>query len=132
MRTLTGMTVVVPADSMEARKATIAASRIPGPVYLRFASARVPVVTTDMTPFTMGQAEVYRQGDDVSVLACGVLVYEAMKAARKLEDEGTSVRVINCHTVKPLDRAMVSRAAEYVGSGADQNLLFVSGRSKYI
>ncbi len=116
MRTLTGMTVVVPADSMEAKKATMAASRIPGPVYLRFASARVPIVTTDLTPFTMGQAEVYRQGDDVSVLACGVVVYEAMKAARKLEDEGISVRVINCHTVKPLDRAMVSRVAVETGA----------------
>ncbi|MBD3348891.1 MAG: transketolase family protein [Candidatus Eisenbacteria bacterium] len=116
MRTLPGMTVVVPADAVEARKATIAAARIPGPVYIRFASARVPIVTTDMTPFTVGQAAVYKQGGDATVLACGVMVYEALKAARSLEDEGLSVRVINCHTIKPLDRAIVNRAAVETGA----------------
>jgi transketolase len=116
MRTLPGMTVIVPADAIEARKATVAAARIPGPVYIRFASARVPIVTTDITPFTVGQAAVYKQGGDATVLACGVLVYEALKAARTLEDEGLSVRVINCHTVKPLDRAIVNRAAVETGA----------------
>jgi transketolase len=116
MRTLPGMTVIVPADAVEAHKATVAAARIPGPVYLRFAAARVPIVTTEITPFTAGQAAVYRQGDDATILACGVLVYEALKAARKLEDEGVGVRVVNCHTVKPLDRAIVNRAAVETGA----------------
>jgi transketolase len=116
MRTLPGMTVIVPADSVEAKKATVAAARLPGPVYVRFASARVPIITTDMTPFTVGQAGIFRQGDDVAVLACGVVVYESLKAARQLEDEGLSVRVINCHTVKPLDRALVNRAAVETGA----------------
>ena len=116
MRTLPGMTVIVPADAVEAKKATVAAARIPGPVYVRFAAGRVPIITTDITPFTLGQAAVYRQGDDVTVLACGVLVYEALKAARLMEDEGVSVRVVNCHTIKPLDRAIVSRAAIETGA----------------
>lgn len=116
MRTLPGMTVIVPTDAVEAKKATVAAARIPGPVYARFAAARVPIITTDMTPFTAGQAAVYRQGDDATVLACGVLVYEALKAARVLEDDGISVRVVNCHTIKPLDRAIVSRAAIETGA----------------
>jgi transketolase len=116
MRTLPGMTVIVPADAVEARKATVAAARIPGPVYIRFAASRVPIVTTDMTPFTVGQAAVYRQGDEATIMACGVMVYEALKAARQLEDEGVGVRVVNCHTVKPLDRAIVNRAAVETGA----------------
>ncbi len=111
MRTLPGMTVVVPADSVQASKATVAAARVPGPVYMRMAATRVPVITTDLTPFIVGQGSVYRQGQDVTVVACGVMVYEAMKAARTLEDEGISVRVVNCHTIKPLDRAIMNRAA---------------------
>jgi len=116
MRTLPGMTVVVPTDAVEAQKATIAAARIPGPVYIRFTASRVPIVTTNMTPFTVGQAGVYRQGDDVTILACGVLVYESLRAARMLEDDGLGVRVVNCHTIKPLDRAIVSRAAVETGA----------------
>jgi transketolase len=111
MRTLPGMTVVVPADSVQAARATIAAARTPGPVYMRMAATRVPIITTDMTPFIVGQAGVYRQGDGVTVIACGVVVYEALRAARMVEDQGISVRVVNCHTIKPLDRAIVSRAA---------------------
>ena len=116
MRTLPGMTVIVPTDAVEAKKATLAASRIPGPVYVRFAAARVPIITTDLTPFTVGQASVYRQGDDATILACGVMVYEALKAARQLEDEGLGVRVVNCHTIKPLDHAIVNRAAVETGA----------------
>ncbi len=116
MRTLPGMTVIVPTDAVEAKKATLAAARIPGPVYVRFAAARVPIITTDLTPFTVGQAGVYRQGDDATILACGVMVYEALKAARKLEDERIGVRVVNCHTIKPLDRAIINRAAVETGA----------------
>lgn len=116
MRTLPGMTVVVPVDSVEAKKATMAAARIPGPVYLRFAASRVPIVTTNMTPFTVGQAAVYRQGSDATVLASGVMVFQALKAARLMEDEAVGVRVVNCHTVKPLDRAIVNRAAVETGA----------------
>ena len=116
MRTLPGMTVIVPVDAVEAKKATTAAARIPGPVYVRFAAARVPIVTTDITPFTVGQAAVYRQGDDATILACGVMVYEALKAARQLEDEGLGVRVVNCHTIKPLDHAIINRAAVETGA----------------
>jgi transketolase len=116
MRALPGITVIVPADAIEAKKATVAAARIPGPVYVRFATARTPIVTTDMTPFTVGQGAVYRQGEDATVMASGVMVYEALKAARQLEDGGLSVRVVNCHTIKPLDRAIVNRAAVETGA----------------
>ena len=116
MRALPGMTVIVPTDAVEARKVTLAAARIPGPVYVRYATSRTPVVTTDMTPFAIGQGAVYRQGEDATVMACGVMVYEALRAARQLEDQKLSVRVVSCPTVKPLDRAIVNRAAVETGA----------------
>jgi len=77
------MTVIAPTDSIESKKATTTAAIYKGPVYMRFGREKVPVITTENTPFKIGRAEVYREGKDVSVVACGSLVYEALMAAEK-------------------------------------------------
>lgn len=111
-RVLPHMTVLSPCDAIEARKATIAAAELNGPVYIRFAREKTPIMTTEKTPFTIGKAEVFKQGRDVTIIATGPLVYEALLAAKKAEGgwRKTEVRsqiadceVINCHTIKPLD-----------------------------
>ncbi|MGI6037434.1 MAG: transketolase family protein [Limnochordia bacterium] len=116
MRVLPNMTVIVPCDAEETRKATLAAAAIDGPVYLRFGREAVPVVTDEATPFTVGKANLCRQGKDVTVIANGPLVYEALVAAENLAEEGIDVRVINMHTVKPLDGEMILQAAQETGA----------------
>lgn len=101
MRVMPNMRIIYPCDAIEAKKATITAAKIKGPVYLRFARAKTPVITTEKTPFVFGRAEVFKKGSDVTIIACGPLVYEALKAAEELKN--ISVEVINSHTVKPLD-----------------------------
>jgi transketolase len=115
-RALPGMTVIVPADAVECEKATIAAAETEGPVYVRFGREGVPVITTRETPFTVGKAEVYRDGSDVAVVACGPMVYEALVAAEELAADGIEARVINCHTVKPLDLDTLEKAARECGA----------------
>lgn len=107
MRVLPTMTVIAPADAHEARRATIAAAKSLGPVYIRFAREKTPIVTTDKTPFEIGKAYVYREGKDVTVVACGPLVYESLMAAETLAKKKISVEVINCPTVKPLDQKTI-------------------------
>lgn len=115
-RTIPNVTVIVPADYHETFKATIASASIPGPVIIRFGREKVPVVTTQETPFSVGKAEVFRDGDDVSIIACGQLVFESLAAAEILAGEGISARVINCHTVKPLDMETIITAARETGA----------------
>ena len=112
MRMLPDMTVVVPCDALEARKATVAAAELEGPVYLRFAREKTPVMTTNHTPFKIGLAEVFKDGKDVAIFACGPLVHNAIVAALGLEKEGISVAVINMHTVKPLDQETILKYAQ--------------------
>jgi len=110
MRVLPNMQVIVPCDAIEAKKTTEAAVSIEGPVYLRFARAASPVFTTEKTPFRFGKAMVFKEGKDVTIIACGPLVYEALIAAKKLEKENISVEVINNHTVKPLDKETILKS----------------------
>lgn len=112
MRMLPGMTVVVPCDAMEAKKATMAAAELVGPVYLRFGREKTPVFTTEHTPFKIGQAEIFKDGKDAIIFACGSLVYNALAAAMELEKEKMSVAVVNVHTVKPLDHDLVLKYAD--------------------
>jgi len=114
MRALANMTVIVPADSVEAKKATIDAAKVKGPVYLRFARDKTPVITTVDTPFKIGKAEVYvDNGTDVLIVAMGPMVYEGIMAAKELDKEGIQATVLNSHTVKPLDeKTIVSWAAK--------------------
>lgn len=111
MRMLPGMTVIVPCDAEEAKKATIAAAEIIGPTYLRFGREKTPIITTNHTPFKIGRAGVFKDGRDVVIFACGALVYNAIKAALDLESEKISAAVVNIHTVKPLDKDMILKYA---------------------
>jgi transketolase len=116
MRILPNMRVIVPCDKEETKKATFAIAEIKGPCYLRFGRESVPVITTEETPFKVGKAEIFRYGEDVSIIACGPMVYEALVASKKLEEEGIDSRVINNHTVKPIDRATINDAARETGA----------------
>ena len=116
MRPIPAMTVIIPADAIEAENATYEAANITGPVNIRYAREKTPVVTTEKTPFQIGRAQVYRDGKDVAIVAAGPLVYEALRAAYMLEKEGISARVINNHTVKPIDEKTISVAAKECGA----------------
>lgn len=116
MRVLPNMTVIVPADTIETRKATIAAAKLEGPVYLRFGRQGAPVFTTNDTPFEIGKINKLREGIDVAIVACGRMVYESLLAANILADAGIEARVLNCHTIKPLDKATLVAAAEECGA----------------
>jgi len=103
MRVQPNMTVLVPCDAVEARKATLAAAFYDGPAYLRFGREKTPVFTTEKTPFEIGKAIVFREGKDITIAGCGALLYNALVAAEELSKEGIEAEVINSHTVKPLD-----------------------------
>ena len=111
-RVLPNIVVIVPVDAIEAEKATIQAAKIKGPVYLRFTRNEVPVITNDKTPFKIGKAEIFRDGKDLTIIACGSLVYEALVAAEKLKKNKISVQVINNHTIKPLDKKTILKSAK--------------------
>ena len=107
MRSIPNMTVVVPCDAVEAEKAVFAAAEFNGPCYLRMARPATNIITKEDTPFTIGKANVLREGKDVCVFATGILVAEALDAAAMAEKDGISVTVVNIHTIKPIDREVV-------------------------
>lgn len=116
MRSIPGMTVICPADAVEARAAVEAAINFNGPVYLRFGRAAVPVIfDKDTYKFTLGKGIVMRDGEDVTLIANGVMVELALTAAQMLAEDGISARVINMHTVKPLDNELVLESAAKTG-----------------
>lgn len=115
MRLVPGMTVVVPADAKEARKATFAIAEMQGPVYMRTARLATPVFEEDY-PFEIGKANVLREGKDAAVFACGLMVNEALEAAKLLAAEGIEISVINMHTIKPLDAECVMKYAQQCGN----------------
>ncbi|MDP3973432.1 MAG: transketolase family protein [Candidatus Daviesbacteria bacterium] len=115
-RALPNMVVICPADTIEARKATLAIAHLAKPCYIRLSREKVPVITTEQTPFEIGKAEIYHEGKDVAIIACGQMVYRALIAAKALESHKISVRVINCHTIKPLDKDTILKAAEECGA----------------
>src|SRR5258708_2553348 len=110
------MVVLCPADSIEAKKATIAIAKNGKPTYLRLSRDKVPVVTTEQTPFEIGEALVLTEGHDVTIIACGQMVYKALQAAKQLKEHKISARVINLHTIKPLDTRTILLAAEETGA----------------
>lgn len=116
MRCLPNMKVVVPADSVETRKATLEAAQLKGPIYIRFGREKVPVVTDLNTPFKIGEAYCCRDGSDVAIIACGAMVFESLVAAKILEKEGINAMVINNHTVKPIDSQTIVEAAKKTGA----------------
>lgn len=117
MRALPNMKVMVPCDAIEARKATVAAAKLWGPVYLRFSRDHSPVMTTEETPFTPGKAQVFwhSKRPQVVLIACGPLLHGALIAAKELEKEKIGTVVVNNHTVKPLDERLLLELAASVG-----------------
>ena len=115
MRLIPGMTVIVPADANEARKATFALAELQGPAYMRLARLATPVFEEDY-PFEIGKANVLREGKDAAVFACGLMVNEALEAAKLLSAEGVEISVINIHTIKPIDAECVTKYAEKCGN----------------
>jgi len=116
MRVLPNMTVVCPVDTIEAAKATRLMSKIDGPFYMRTSRAPFPVLTGADDPFEFGKANVMRNGDDVTLIACGIMVSQSLKAAEILAGEGIQARVLNMHTIKPLDTRAIVAAAKETGA----------------
>lgn len=115
-RSLPKMNVIVPCDYEEAKKAVHAAAKIKGPCYVRVGRDKYPAFTTLKTPFEIGRANVLMEGHDCCIVACGIMVYEALMAAKELENEGTHCTVINCHTIKPIDWSEISLWAKRTGA----------------
>ena len=115
MRSIPGMTIICPADGVEAEAAVKAAYEHQGPVYLRFGRLAVPVFHEEGFKFTIGKGEVMRDGTDVAIIANGLLVYEAVQAGEKLAELGINAMIINMSTVKPLDEELVLEAARKCG-----------------
>ncbi len=116
MKMLPGMVVINPCDYNQTKAATLAIAEYEGPVYFRFGRPKVPNFTPDDQKFEIGKAVVLNEGDDVSIFATGHLVWPAIKAAERLENEGISVDLINIHTIKPLDETVVLNSAKKTGA----------------
>ncbi len=115
MRSIPGMTVICPADDVEARAAVKAAYEMDGPVYLRFGRLAIPVFHAEDYKFEVGKGEILRDGKDVAIIANGLLVYEAIQAGEELAAAGIDAMVINMATIKPLDEELVIEAAKKCG-----------------
>jgi transketolase len=116
MRVLPNMKVLCPADYLEAKKATRAMLTEKGPFYIRLSRAPLPIVTKESDPFVVGQANILRDGKDATIVACGVMIAEALGAADALAKDGVTVRVVNMHTIKPLDIGTLVRCAKETGA----------------
>jgi len=115
MRALPNMTVIVPADAVETEKAVAAIAAYEGPVYLRLGRPAVPVLYDDSYTFTIGKADVLQTGEDVTIVAAGIMVSKALEAAKLLTEEGIRAEVINASTIKPLDRETILQSVKKTG-----------------
>ncbi|SFL44401.1 transketolase [Gracilibacillus orientalis] len=113
MRVMPEMTVIVPADENEAYEATKASVEWIGPIYLRLGRTPVPIVTNDTSPFQIGKARTLKNGTDVSIFACGIMVERALQAREQLASEGINASVINIHTIKPLDKETIINEVQH-------------------
>lgn len=116
MRTIPGMTIINPADETEAKKAVEAAFELDGPVYMRFGRLAVPVIFGDDYKFEVGKSVELKEGNDVTIIASGLMVSEALEAYELLKNDGINARIINMHTIKPLDNEAVIKAAKETGA----------------
>ncbi|HCC21856.1 transketolase [Candidatus Uhrbacteria bacterium RIFOXYC2_FULL_47_19] len=117
MRCLPKMTVVVPCDSEQARRATLALATLDGPAYLRLGRAKVPTLTSVDTPFEIGRVQIFREGTDTAIIACGLMTERSLQAAEELAaEDGIECTVLNCHTIKPLDDEAILMAAQKCGA----------------
>jgi transketolase len=117
-RVMPRMVVISPCDAIEAKKATIAAAKTDMPVYIRLAREKTPVITTESTPFEIGKTQIFWNGESpqAGIIATGALVYKALNVAKKLGEEGISVKVLNLSTIKPLDEEAVITLAKETGA----------------
>jgi len=115
-RCVPNLVVIAPCDAIETKKATLAAAEYVGPVYLRFAREKTPIMTTEDTPFEIGKALIFEMGKDVAIIGCGPLLHNALLAAEELAKEGIEVMVINNHTIKPMDSKTIIEAAKKCGA----------------
>ena len=132
MKMLPGMTVIVPCDYNQTKAATIAIADFDGPVYLRFGRPKVPVYMPTDIPFEIGKGILLTAGTDVTIVATGHLVWEALQAAEQLESQGISAEVINIHTIKPLDEEIILKSVAKTGcivSAEEHNILGGLGES---
>ncbi|MEK7195753.1 MAG: transketolase C-terminal domain-containing protein, partial [Patescibacteria group bacterium] len=118
MRVMANMKVFVPCDAIEAKKATLAAAKLWGPIYLRFGREKTPVITTEETPYTPGKAEIFWRGKmpKVAIIACGPILHNALLAAKELEKEKIGTIVVNNHTIKPLDEKTLLEVVRKCGA----------------
>ncbi len=116
MRCVPNMAVIVPADGISARKAVYELYERPGPAYLRLGRPAVPLLYDEKTAFTIGQGIVHGEGADLTIVACGIMVAQALEAARRLAAEGINVTVVDMHTIKPLDEELIIREAQRTGA----------------
>ena len=112
LRTLTGLTIIVPSDPWETQEAINAAAAYDGPVFIRISRMPVPQIARDKVKFEIGKAEILMQGDDAAIITCGTLVHRAIAAAEQLATEGLNVRVINMATISPIDEEVILDAAK--------------------
>ncbi len=115
MKMLPGMTVIVPCDYTQTKLATMAVAEYEGPVYLRFGRPGWPIFTNEDQNFEIGKAQVMAEGTDVTIIACGHLVWTAVEAAKELAEKGVSVELINMHTIKPLDEEAIINSVKKTG-----------------
>jgi transketolase len=117
IRVLPHFTILSPCDAVEAKKATLAAAKIKGPVYIRLAREASPVFTKPSTPFEVGRMQIFRQGSEATIIATGPMVYEALRAAEILKEKHKiNAYVLNCHTIKPIDKTTIIEAADETGA----------------
>lgn len=114
-RCLPNLVVLSPCDYLEARKATIAAAKYKGPVYIRLAREKSPVITTEKTSFNIGKGILIKEGKDISIFTTGPMVYQAILAAKELEKEKINAEVINIHTIKPIDKNIIINSVKKTG-----------------
>ncbi len=111
MRAIPNMIVIVPADAIETKKAVKESVKYEGPIYIRLGRAEVPIVTNKDSPFAIGEANVIQEGDDITIIACGIMVAVSLEAAQLLEKEGIKAKVVNMHTIKPIDEDLIIKVA---------------------
>ena len=116
MRSIPNMTVLVPADGVEARKMIFEISNYTGPVYVRLGRSSVPTIFNNDYDFKIGKGVILKDGTDATIIACGIMVNEAIKVSEQLEEEGINVRVINMPTIKPIDRELIIDSAKKTGA----------------
>lgn len=116
MRCLPKMTLLSPCDVIETKKATMAAAYFNGPVYIRYGRENIPVITEETTLFEIGKAQIMKEGKDVCIMATGTMVYESLMAAEILEKEGIKAKVLNIHTIKPIDEKAIVACAKECGA----------------